>query len=189
MMSYGNVVQVKTQAPQQRSLSLFAQAEGNNLVLSDGNWLAVQYESQLAAQEAVCNQPYIVPCSSSGGVAICGAVDASTNGLIQRLTSASKSMIVTTTTARPIVSDSATTMLRLMPEESTSITESDLLNLPPPGGRHNNNMTGGSTAAVAANLSICTRVLYWILGWDPEDFAKEMMMAAADDDHHHPHSD
>jgi len=224
LMGYGNVIQFKTQMHAPHHLgpgsSFFAYAgqvgsgsgTTNNIQsgTGGGNWLAVQYESEFAAQQAVCNQPYVLTTTSSstggggrggGGATICGVMDGRQNGILDRLVEASTSAVVTTT--RPgggalggRGGRNGPSLLQL--PESSSIAaaavpkESDILNYPHRRGsehRSNNNSYSNNNNN-NRSISICQQVFCWLLGWDPND-----MIIVADDDeinssgNQHPHSD
>lgn len=167
LLRVGKVVQLKEQASSSQkhsTLAMFTGADdtlyGNSSsVMSGGNWLAVQYESKLAAQEALTNQPFVLHCSGN----VCGAFNGMQNGLLQRLTLAAQTTVVTT--IRPSLAlttgnggGKATELLFQTPEK---MTEDDLLNLPPrrksSSGRRNSN-------------SMCDLIVAWLFGWSPEDF-------------------
>lgn len=138
---------------------------------SSGNWLAVQYESQLSAERALCCQPV-----SLGSNTLCGTVRG-TPALLQRLgtgTNQSSNRGTGTTAAmihRPIprLSAAATTSGRIPAVDDYLL------------------LTDGDKRAddrPRPPTSICQKAMCWYFGWESIRYADDN-----DEQPDHPHSD
>lgn len=113
---------------------------------ANANWLAIKYESRLAAEKALCSQPIKLSSNS-----LCGTVRGSQQ-LLQSLQAQQPSK------QRTLGNQSATAPLGKSSEmqiESASLSEEDIL------ARYD-----GYDGMQRNNGSICEKVMAWLFDWD-----------------------
>jgi hypothetical protein len=150
---------------------------------SGGNWLAVQYESRLAVERALCSQPVTLRNNNT----LCGTVRG-TPALLQSLWTRTTKSVETTTSTTTAFTKSSNPRPFIQSGGGGSTRSDDdvdskwLLNTNDDNDDHQHRSS--------ANTSVCQKVMSWYFGWEYIATNKNFSNNNDDDDdRHHPHSD
>mmetsp|Transcript_21782 Transcript_21782/g.24319 ORF Transcript_21782/g.24319 Transcript_21782/m.24319 type:complete len:297 (-) Transcript_21782:234-1124(-) len=118
---------------------------------ANGNWLAVQFESRLSAEKAICCQPVLLANS------LCG-IARGTPSLLQKLNTGKQQQQQQQQQQQP--PQKKAHIISVIKSEIPKLDESDILLL--------ENSSDTENRQLYQSKSICDKMLAWYFGWDEE---------------------